>query len=129
MAQEQATSESTSTAASQAAPTVAGLESGIYLSDADEGQVWVRLDSIGEAVRAVRAGYPSGFVFEPGDETSVEFTDGAWHTIPTVAYTVQLASRTEWWTKNRYTGQLRFLTEMGHSASSPSPFANEAGQR
>lgn len=123
MAPQNTAAESASAEVDQSAPTVAGLESGIYLSDAGEGQVWVQLDSIGEAVRAVYTGYPPGFVFESGDETSLEFTEGAWHTIPTVAYTVQLASRTEWWTKNRYTGQLRFLTEMRHSRRSPSPFA------
>lgn len=129
MAQEPSTGESESAAAAGAPPTAAGLESGMYLSDADQGQVWVQLDSTGEAIRAVRDGYPPDFVFEPGDETSVEFTDRAWHTVPAVAYSVRLAGRTEWWTRNRQTGRLRFLAEKRHSASSSPPHVTGTPER
>ena len=84
-------------------------ESGTYESDADTDHVWVRRDSTGKAVKARYAGYPALFTFEPGDETGLEQVDGAWQTIPSVAHTVQLASRIEWWTRNRRTGLFRLL--------------------
>ena len=92
-------------------PSVDGLESGTYESDAEPGHVWVRRDSSGETVRARFAGYPEGFAFEPGDETGIELVDGEWHTIPSVVHTVRLSSRIEWWTINRRTGVFRLLTE------------------
>ena len=81
------------------------------MSEAGAESVWVRRDSNGETVRAIREGYPAGFVFEPGDETGIELVDGAWRTIPSIAYTVRLNTRVEWWTRNRSTGGLRFLVE------------------
>ena len=87
------------------------VEMAAYVSEANEGSVWVRRDSNGEPVRAKRAGYPADFVFEPGDETGIELVDGVWRTIPEVAYTARLDSRIEWWIRNRNTGRLRFLVE------------------
>ena len=85
-------------------------ESGTYESDADNGNVWVRRDRTGETVKVRYAGYPAQFAFEPGDETGLEQVEGAWRTIPSVAQTVRLASRIEWWTRNRRTGLFRLLS-------------------
>ena len=98
--------------------SVRGLESGTYESDAGSGHVWVRRDSTGETVRARVQGYPAGFMFEPGDESGIELIEGVWHALPSVAHTVALRTRVEWWTRNRRTGQLRFLTER-HLATDP----------
>ena len=92
-------------------PSVAGLESGTYESDADPDHVWVKRDANGETVRARYTGYPADFVFEAGDATGIELVDGEWHTIPSVFETVRLNSRIEWWTMNRRTGYFRLLTE------------------
>ena len=91
--------------------SIAGLESGTYESDAGSGHVWVRRDSTGETVRARVEGYPADFAFESGDESGIELVEGVWHALPSVAHTVALRTRIEWWTRNRRTGQLRFLTE------------------
>ena len=88
---------------------VAKWESGTYESDADTAHVWVRRDLTGETVKAKYEGYPEQFAFEPGDETGLEQVDGVWQTIPSVADTVRLASRIEWWTMNRRTGLFRPL--------------------
>ena len=85
-------------------------ESGTYESDADTDHVWVRRDSTGKTVKARYAGYPALFAFEPGDETGLEQVGGVWQTIPSVAHTVRLAGRIEWWTVNRRTGLFRLLT-------------------
>ena len=98
--------------------SIAGLESGTYESDAGSGHVWVRRDSTGETVRARVEGYPAEFAFESGDETGIELVEGVWHALPSVAHTVALRTRIEWWTQNRRTGQLRFLTER-HLATGP----------
>ena len=87
------------------------LESGTYESRADSEHVWVRREINNETVRARIEGYPSGFAFEPGDETGLEMVDGQWHTIPSVAHTVRLNTRIEWWIRNRRTGRLRLLVE------------------
>ena len=84
-------------------------ESGTYESNAGAEHVWVRSDRTGEIVKAKHAGYPADFAFEPGDETGLELVEGVWQTIPSVVHTVQLASRTEWWTTNRRTGLFRRL--------------------
>ena len=96
---------------SSSEPLDLGLESGLYESPADSGQAWVRRDSTGEAVRATITAYPPDFVFEPGDETGIELVDGVWHAIPSVVQTVRLKTRTEWWTRNRRTGDYRLLAE------------------
>lgn len=106
-------------------PSVEGLESGVYESDAGEGYVWVRRDSTDEKVRAKMTGYPPDFDFEPGDETGIELVGGVWHTLPSVAHSVRLSTRIEWWAKNRRTGHLRFLaahyfgSDPVHQASQP----------
>ena len=87
------------------------LESGTYESHADSEHVWVRRDANDEVVRARLAGYPTDFVFEPGDETGLEIVEGQWYTIPSVVHTVRLLTRAEWWTRNRRTGRLRLLAE------------------
>lgn len=92
-------------------PSVSGLESGTYESDAGPGHVWVKRDTSGETIRARFTGYPPDFAFEAGDETGIELVDGEWHTIPAVVHTVRLDSRIEWWTMNRRTGHFRLLTE------------------
>ena len=92
-------------------PSDSGLESGVYESDADHGDVWVRRESTGEVVRAKLSGYPPGFALEPGDQTALELVDGVWHTVPSIAETVTLNTRVEWWTSNLRTGRPRFLAE------------------
>ena len=91
--------------------SVPGLESGTYESDAGSEHVWVRRDRTGETVRARVEGFPADFAFESGDETGIELVDGVWQALPSIAHTVTLRTRVEWWTANRRTGQLRFLTE------------------
>ena len=94
-----------------AEPPDSGLESGMYESDAGDGHVWVRRESTGEIVRAKLSGYPPGFALEPGDQTALELVDREWHTVPSIAETVILNTRVEWWTRNLRTGRPRFLTE------------------
>ena len=105
--------------------SVLGLESGSYESDAGPEHVWVRRASTGETVRARVEGYPADFAFEAGDETGIELVDGVWHALPSVVHTVALRTRIEWWTRNRRTGQLRFLTER-HLAPDPADEGNRA---
>ena len=108
-------------------PSVAGLESGVYESDAGEGHVWVRRDGNDEIVRARMAGYPPDFVFEPGDETGIELVDGAWHTLPSVAHSVRLSTRIEWWTTNRRTGHFKFLAARRFDADPARPTPGPEG--
>ena len=100
-------------------PSVAGLESGTYESSAGPEHAWVRRDSSGETVRARIAEYPSDFVFEPGDETGIELVDGVWHTLPSVVHMMRLKGRVEWWTRNRITGEFRFLAEKRFETGQP----------
>ena len=87
-----------------------GLETGTYESDAGSEHAWVHRDRTGETVRARVEGYPGDFAFESGDETGIELVDGVWHALPSIAHTVVLRTRIEWWITNNRTGQLRFLT-------------------
>ena len=93
-------------------PPVGGVELGTYLSDAGTGYVRVERDRTGEPVKARYEGYPEGFEFQPGDETGLELVDGEWRTVPSVVDTIRLRRRLEWWTRNRWTGDFRFLTEV-----------------
>ncbi len=102
-------------------PSVAGLESGTYESAADPEHAWMRRDSTGETVRARITAYPRDFVFESGDETGIELVDGQWHALPSVVHTVRLKSRIEWWTRNRSTGDFRFLAEKRLDTGRPRP--------
>lgn len=110
-------------------PSVEGLESGVYESDAGEGHVWVRRDSNDDAVRARVTGYPPDFVFEPGDVTGIELVDGEWRTVPSVAHTVRLSTRIEWWTSNRRTGHFKFLAARRLGADPEHQAATSEGGR
>ena len=85
---------------------------GTYKSDAGAGAVWVESDRTGGTVRARYQGYPEGFQFQPGDETGIELANGEWRTVPSVVHTIRLQRRVEWWTRNRWSGEFRFLTQM-----------------
>lgn len=93
-------------------PPVGGVELGTYEADAGSGYVWVERDRTGKNVQARYDGYPEEFEFRPGDETGIELVDGEWRTMPSVVTTIQLWHRVEWWTRNRRTGEFRFLAQM-----------------
>ena len=100
-------------------PPDAGVELGTYESDAGAGYVRVERHRTGGTVEARYEGYPEGFEFRPGDETGIEPVDGEWRTVPSVVHTIRLRRRIEWWTRNRWTGEFRLLTEMRLGTSSP----------
>ena len=100
-------------------PPVGGVELGTYESDAGAGYVRVERDRTGGTVKARYEGYPEGFEFQAGDETGIELVDGEWRTVPSVVHVIQLMRRVEWWTRNRWTGEFRFLTEMRYDTSPP----------
>ena len=93
-------------------PPEDGVELGTYKSDAGARAVWVERDRTGGTVRARYQGYPEGFQFQPGDETGIELVNGEWQTVPSVVHTIRLRRRVEWWTRNRWSGEFRFLTQM-----------------
>ncbi len=100
-------------------PPAHGVEMGIFQSDAGSGYVLVERLRTGVTVKARYEGYPEGFEFQPGDETAIEWVDGGWRTIPSVVHTIRLKRRIEWWTRNRWTGEFRFLTQMRLDTGAP----------
>lgn len=87
------------------------VESGLFEAHADSDHAWVRRDATGEVVQVNMAGFPPGFIIEPGVETGIELVDDVWHALPSVVYSVRLNTRIEWWTMNRLTGEILLLAE------------------
>lgn len=48
----------------------------------------------------------------PSEAGSIELVNGEWRTVPSVVDTIRLRRRVEWWTRNRWSGEFRFLTQM-----------------
>ena len=83
---------------------------GVYESADDEGYVRVRLDSTDEVVRARLNGFPDDFQLEPGDELGVVADGDELATVAHVHRAVERGTRTEFWTINRHSGDLRLLS-------------------